>query len=134
MELNINNLENCFNKAYDEGFKYVGVKICMYGFSKEEVIINSHENFGNKLNYYKNAYNKDLTLKNAPDKVKIVGFTYGNSFNQIEKDLLGISNNKSITVDVKLNIDDEDIEEIAKEAHHRLIQSLHKNIMCKQVK
>lgn len=131
MRLTINNLESCFNKAWDEGFKYVGVKIAMDGFRKEEVIINSYENFGDKLKYYKNAYNEDLTLKNAPDKVKIVGFTYGNSFSQIEKDLLGISNktNKnSLHIDVKMNIDEADIEKIAKEAHEKLIDSLQRNI------
>lgn len=128
MKLNINNLENCFNKAWDEGIKYVAVKVWMYGFAKEEVIINSYKNFGDKLNYYKNAYNEDLTLKNAPDKVKIVGFTYGNSFKQIKKDLLGVSNNNSITVDVKMNIDDMDIDKIAKEAKEKLIESLKRNI------
>lgn len=123
MKLNINNLENCFNKAWDEGFKYVGIKVWMDGFEKEEVIINSYKNFGDKLNYYMNAYNEDLTLKNAPDKVKIIGFTYGNSFNQIEKDLLGISNNNSLTIDVKMNIDGIDIDKILK----KLIKSLKKN-------
>lgn len=99
MKLTMTNLENCFNKAWEEESEYVGIKIEMDGFLKEEIIINSIENFGSKLNYYRNAYNEDLTLKNASGKVRIVGFTYGNSFNQIEKDLLGVSNDQSITVD-----------------------------------
>lgn len=130
MKLTIKNLENCFNKAWDEGFMYVGIKVAMDGFTKEEVIINSHENFGEKLNYYKNAYNEDLTLKNAPDKVKIIGFTYATSFSQIEKDLLGVSNNNSITIDCKLNITEEDIKKIAEEAQQKLIESLQRNARC----
>lgn len=128
MKLNINNLENCFNTAFDEGYKYVGIKVAMDGFRKEEVIINSYENFGDKLNYYKNAYNEDLTLKNAPTKIKIVGFTYGDSYSQIEKGLIGMASKKQIKIDVKLNINDSDIEKIAKEAHEKLIDSLKRNI------
>lgn len=131
MKLNIDNLENCFNAAWDEGDKYIGVKIAMDGFKKEEVIINSFENFGDKLNYYKNAYNEDLTLKNAPNKIKIVGFTRGNSFEQIEKDLFGIDHNKKLAVDVKININELEIEKIANEAHRKLIESLEKNIKCR---
>lgn len=61
----------------------------MYGFKKPEIIINPTENFNKKSYYYSNAYNKNLTLRNAPDKIKIVGFTYGDTFKEIEKDLLG---------------------------------------------
>lgn len=128
MKLTMANLGNCFNKAWEEESEYVGVKIEMDGFLKEEIIINSIENFGSKLNYYRNAYNEDLTLKNASGKVRIVGFTHGNSFNQIEKDLLGVSNGQQITVDLKMNIDTLEIEKIAKEAHEKLIDSLQRNI------
>lgn len=86
--LNIDNLEKCFYEASHKDKKYVGVKIEMYGFKKPEIIINPNINFDKKFDYYRYAYNKDLTLRNAPDKIKIVGFTYGNSFEEIEKDLL----------------------------------------------
>lgn len=89
MKLNINNLEKCFYEASNQDKKYIGVKVQMYGFEKDEIIINSNENFDKKFDYYKNAYNEDLTLKNAPDKIKIVGFTFGNTFEEIEKDLMG---------------------------------------------
>lgn len=87
--MKISNLENCFKEASQQGRKYVGVAVWMYGFPKEEVIINESKNFDKKLEYYKHAYNEDLTLKNAPDKIKIVGFTYGDSFEDIEMDLIG---------------------------------------------
>lgn len=125
MKLTKNDLENCLNKACNEGYKYVGIKIATIGLEKEEVIINSFENFDDKLNYYRNAYNDDLSLKSDPEKVKIVGFTYSNSFNQIEKDLLGVSNKDSIT-DCKTNDNEQDIERMAKEINYKLIKNLQK--------
>lgn len=86
--MKIGNLEKCFFEASHNGAKYVGVKIQIQGFLKPEVIINEHENFDSKFAYYKKAYNDDLTLK-AFDGIKIVGFTYGDSFEDIEKDLIG---------------------------------------------
>lgn len=86
--MNINNLEKCFQEATVRGEKYVGVKIQMEGFPKAEIIINENENFDRKLAYYKKAYNEDLTLK-AFNGIKIIGFTYGNSFDDIEVDLIG---------------------------------------------
>lgn len=89
-DLRIKNLERCFGQAMMQQCKYVGVRIWMFGFEETEVIINPTENFDKKLEYYKNAYNEDLTLKNAPDKIKIVGFTYGDDFEEIQKYLLGL--------------------------------------------
>lgn len=88
MELTLNNLDVCFVEAGITGAKYVGVKIQMQDFADCEVIINPRANFRSKLEYYKKAYNEDLTLK-AFNGIKIVGFTYGNSYEDIEKDLIG---------------------------------------------
>lgn len=85
--MNINNLERCFYEASKQEKKYVGVKIKMEGFQKAEIIINENANFDKKFAYYKNAYNPDLTLKTF-NGIKIVGFTYGDSFAEIEKDLI----------------------------------------------
>ena len=60
----------------------------MAGFPSDEIIINDFLNFDAKLEYYKNAYNINLVLKSY-DGIKIVGFTTGNSFKSIQKDLLG---------------------------------------------
>ena len=60
----------------------------MKGFPKPEIIINENANFDSKFDYYRKAYNEDLTLKTFSG-VKIVGFTYGDTFKEIEKDLLG---------------------------------------------
>ena len=85
--MTIENLENCFEKAKIMGKKFVGVEIEMEGFPKPEIIINENENFDSKLAYYKKAYNEDLTLK-AFNRIKIIGFTYGDSFDDIEDDLI----------------------------------------------
>lgn len=85
--MGINNLEKCFYEASHKGSKYVGVKIQIEGFPKAEIIINENKNFDMKFAYYKGAYNNDLTLKANPG-IQIVGFTYGDSFEEIEKDLI----------------------------------------------
>lgn len=86
--MSIKNLEKCFCEASHKEAKYVGVQIKMQGFPKPEIIINENENFDSKFAYYKKAYNEDLTLKTF-NGIEIVGFTYGNSFKDIEKDLIG---------------------------------------------
>lgn len=88
MKLTMNELENCFNAAKEKGAEYIGLAITLRGTNKKEVIINPKENFDIKLAYYKNAYSDVLDLKNV-DGISIVGFTYGNSFDEIEKDLIG---------------------------------------------
>lgn len=86
-ELTIDNLEKCFYEASQQGNKYVGVLIQMEGFPKPEIIINENENFDSKFAYYKKAYTDDLTLKTFSG-IKIIGFTYGNSFEALERDLV----------------------------------------------
>ena len=88
MKLTIKSLENCFEKAKkNPTANYIGVKISMKGFEKPEIIINSKENFDAKLEYYKNAYDEELNHKHA-DGIKIIGFTYGEFFEDIENDLI----------------------------------------------
>lgn len=87
MELTMTNLENCFAEAKREEWAYIGVKIQMQGFEQPEVIINPFNNFDAKLDYYKKAYNDDLTLKTF-NGIKIIGFTFGDDFGDIEADLV----------------------------------------------
>jgi hypothetical protein len=86
--MKIDNLEKCFYEARVKAKKYIGIKVKMESFKKAEIIINENENFDKKFAYYKNAYNDDLTLKTFRG-VKIVGFTYGDTFEEIENDLMG---------------------------------------------
>ncbi|EGW36422.1 hypothetical protein [Desulfosporosinus sp. OT] len=86
-ELTIENLEKCFRAASTKGKKYVGVLVQMEGFPKPEVIINENENFDSKFAYYKKAYDENLVLRSF-NGIKITGFTYGDSFEAIEHDLV----------------------------------------------
>lgn len=88
MELTLTHLENCFNAAKEKKAKFVGVKISMEGFPTPEIIINEISNYDKKLEYYKHAYKDNLVLK-AYDGIKIVGFTYGDTFESIQNDLIG---------------------------------------------
>lgn len=87
-DLRLEHLENCFEYAKKENAKYIGVAIWTRGNEGLEIIINPGENFDKKLEYYKKAYNDNLVLKSY-NGIKIVGFTYGKDFNEIEIDLLG---------------------------------------------
>jgi len=85
--LTMENLEKCFESAKEQRYPYVGIKIKMKGFEEPEVIINPNANFDKKLDYYKNAYNDDLTLKSF-NGIKIIGFSYGDTYDEIEMDLV----------------------------------------------
>lgn len=86
MELTIKNLENCFNGAIKNNAKYLGIKVQFKDKFCSEIIINETNNFGVELDYFKKVYDENLTNKHC-EKIKIVGFTYGNTFEDIEKDL-----------------------------------------------
>lgn len=85
--MNLDNLKLAVRGAIKNNASYFGVRILNEMNGQEEVIINTVKNMTEgKLDYYLNAYNEDLTLKTQP-KIKIAGFTFGNSFNDISKDL-----------------------------------------------
>lgn len=86
-ELKMENLEVCFMGAKFNKMDYVGVLIEMDGFPQPEVIINKAENIDSKLAYYKKTYDENLNHKFAPG-IRIVGFSYGQNFADIEHDLI----------------------------------------------
>lgn len=86
--LTISNLENCFRSAIDSGYNYVAVKIRIEGFQNDEIVINPLANAESKLAYYKHAYNENLTHKLGGTNIQIVGFTFGDSFEDIQEDLV----------------------------------------------
>lgn len=89
MNLNIESLRNCFETAKKYEYKYIAVKIAMQGFKKPEIIINQFENFDKKLDYYEKAYDNNLILKSF-NGIRIIGFVYGNTFEEIEDKLKDI--------------------------------------------
>ena len=82
----MNSLEMCFKRAIEYKAEYVAVKIEMEGFSSPEIIINPIENAEDKLKYYQNVYDENLNHKHAKG-IRIVNFTYGYSFEEIQIDL-----------------------------------------------
>ena len=84
--MNIEKLKKCFKTAMSVKAKYIAVKIKMNNLEKCEIIVNPIENATEKLKYYSEAYNEDLTLKACKD-IKIVDFTFGNELSDIEEDL-----------------------------------------------
>ncbi len=86
--LTVENLKECFNAAINNQAKFVGVLIEMKGFKEAEVIINKIDNAEDKLNYYQNVYDENLNHKYS-NGIRIVGCSYGNSFADIQKDLVG---------------------------------------------
>ena len=53
------------NEGISRGKNFMVVKIATESNPAPEIIINSAENFGKKLGYYRNAYNDDLELISA---------------------------------------------------------------------
>lgn len=84
----VDNLKRYFKKAREDNTKYFAVAIKFSVVEKVEIIINPRENWDNKEEYYATVYDEDLRLKGCPDKIKIVGFAYGNSFKEIEEVLM----------------------------------------------
>ena len=82
-ELTMKDLEQCFKDAKYTDALYIGVQIKAPGSHGMETIINPKENFAAKSEYYQKAYNDNLTLK-AFDKISIVDFCIGDSFDDIE--------------------------------------------------
>lgn len=89
MGLTMQNLINMVTTAKEEGYPLIGIKIKMDGFEKEEIIINPSENFDTKLACYVKTYDENLNHKFSGDtKIKISGFTFGGTFDEIEGDLI----------------------------------------------
>lgn len=85
VDMDINNLEKCFHEASQQEKKYVGVKIQMQQFEEPQIIIDSNPSFDSRFSYYKKVFGENL--KSAQGN-RIVGFTHGDTFNEIEKDLI----------------------------------------------
>lgn len=91
--MNIKNLEKCFYDASKLDKKYIGVKIQMQQFEEPQIIIDSNSSFDSRFSYYKKVFGEDLKSEQGN---KIIGFTFGNSFGEIEKDLIKIPTSEEI--------------------------------------
>ena len=85
--MNKQDLINILTEAHEVGAKYIAIKVDMTAFDYTEIIVNYKGNISAKPDYYKRAYNDDLTLCSF-DGIRITGATYGTSYEKIESDLL----------------------------------------------
>ena len=86
--MNKEKLITCFYQAEKNKAKFIGLAIRVPDADQPEVIINPYENFDVKLDYYQKTYDEDLSHNAVGDFLRIVGFTYGDSFSDIESYLL----------------------------------------------
>lgn len=84
--MNMSGLDSIFLMADQGGYKYVGVEIRI-GEDSVEYIIVKRSDFASKLKYYKDAYTDDLKLK-ANNSIRICDAVYGDTFNELERDLV----------------------------------------------
>ena len=71
-------LETLFTKAKEEGLD-IAIEVTVEGQEDTEVIMNRNASIENKLAYYKETYNEDLTHKNNAN-VRIIGVSMGKYF------------------------------------------------------
>ena len=75
-----------FKQAISQHAAYIGVGVQTEGSRRPEIIINPNENFKEKLEYYRAAYDEDMALVSAKGKkdIRIVSVCWGDSFADIE--------------------------------------------------
>lgn len=78
-QLTMSGLEKCFDTAIRTDAVFIGVSVNIPGCINDEVIINAHTNFKEKLAYYKTAYDENLIHK-FNTAISITGFAYADSY------------------------------------------------------
>lgn len=79
-------LNQAITEAILSGDEYFAVKVDI-GMVDYQIIINTMKSIiGGKADYYENAYTDDLELK-ANNNIKIIGFTHGNSYEEIQESI-----------------------------------------------
>lgn len=88
--LNMRMLEKCIDSCVKGGYKYIGVKTCSNFGEKDSYsyAIYSWEDASDILEGFKLMYDEDTLKCKMNDRISIVGFTYGGTFEEIEKDLI----------------------------------------------
>jgi len=86
-DLTLEGLQNSFKSEWACISNLVGVLIELPNGSVE-TIINHCENFSEKIRYYSLVYDENLNHKFS-DGIKIVGWAFGDTFDDIEKELFG---------------------------------------------
>lgn len=100
-------LESAVLFAQDVNYQYFAIKVEMDDFPDSEAIINPIINMVEKLEYWKNTYNEDLTHKHSKG-IKIVDFAMGDSFEDIQWDF---SLSDILNTEYDDDDDDDDMED-----------------------
>ncbi len=87
MTLTLENLKTALEVAKRTDAQFFGIKVELPDMIQPEIIINSIENVEIKQKYFVENYSDSLELIRNPS-VRIIGFTYGDSFSDIQRDLL----------------------------------------------
>jgi len=83
-ELTLENLKRTFYRAIELKQKFIAIRMNIGDLPLDEMIINPIENVDAKLNYYQKTFDENLYHKNV-EGIRIAGFTYGNSYKDIEE-------------------------------------------------
>lgn len=86
--LSMKDLIDAFDSYWARSSKFIGVLVSIAG--AKEVIINSRENFDEKLLYYQQAYDENLFHKKA-DNIRIINFTFADTYEEIQSELINNS-------------------------------------------
>ncbi|OPH61893.1 hypothetical protein BC351_01230 [Paenibacillus ferrarius] len=85
--MHIDFLNSAFDTASTLGHRFIGVKVHMEEFKRDEIIINECENFTSKLEYYQKVYDENLR-HHFSKGISIVDVASGNSFDELQADLV----------------------------------------------
>lgn len=87
--LNMRMLEKCIDSCVKGGYKYIGVKSCSNFGETDSYLYTIYpcEYCTDILEGFKLIYEEDTLKCKVDDRIAIVGFTYGLTFEEIEKDL-----------------------------------------------
>lgn len=86
--MNKSSLKAVFINAKATGAKYIGIKRERSALDEPEIIINPQGNFETKFDYYMSEFDDELAIKGKED-IRITGAASGNSFEDIQSQLLG---------------------------------------------
>lgn len=78
-------LEKVFECAMTDKMAYVAVQVETEGNEKPELIINPYENYKDKLEYYRTAYDENLRLKSAAAAGKLIHITAAVTGDKLEE-------------------------------------------------
>lgn len=85
--LTMDNLIDTIERAKRLDVKFFVTQVKMPGIPTPEIIMNPIKNADAKIEYYRKAYNEDLTLKACSD-VQIVNFTFGDTWTEVRCECL----------------------------------------------